>query len=61
LNQLLDLDARWSQRLRIAEQPGALRRAAIILAHSGDSWFWGLGCLAVWLLGDCASAPPTRE
>ncbi len=52
MDQLLELDARWSRRLRIAEKPGALRRAAIFLAHSGDSWFWGLGCLAVWLLGD---------
>lgn len=52
MESLLELDARLSQRLRVAEKPGALRQAAIFLAHSGDSWFWGLGCLAIWLLGD---------
>jgi undecaprenyl-diphosphatase len=29
---------------------------AIFLAHSGDSWFWGLGLAAVWL----ASGPPGK-
>ena len=52
MEHFLELDARWSQRLRVAKKPGLLRRAAIILAHSGDSWFWGLGCLAVWVFGD---------
>jgi len=23
-----------------------------LLAHSGDSWFWGAGLAAVWILGD---------
>jgi undecaprenyl-diphosphatase len=54
LETLLDIDARWSQRLRIADKPGPLRQAAIFLAHSGDSWFWGLGCLAIWIFGDAA-------
>ncbi len=54
MESLLELDARLSQRLRVAEKPGALRQIAIFLAHSGDSWFWGLGCLAIWLLGDPA-------
>ena len=36
--------------MRVAERPGLLRTAAILLAHSGDSWFWwgGLGLL-LWL------------
>ena len=43
---LLELDARLSNRLRVAEKPGAVRNIAVFLAHSGDSWFWlaGLGC-----------------
>lgn len=45
-------DARWTHRLRIAERPGLLRTLAATAAHSGDSWFWGLGLLLVWLLGD---------
>lgn len=52
LNKLLEADSRWSGRLNLAERPGPLRVAAAILAHSGDSWFWGLGLLAVWLAGD---------
>jgi undecaprenyl-diphosphatase len=51
LNALLEADARWSGRLNLAERPGPLRAAAGLLAHSGDSWFWGLGLLVVWLLG----------
>jgi len=51
LDTWLEADARWSARLNLAERPGPLRRAAGILAHSGDSWFWGLGLLLVWLLG----------
>jgi undecaprenyl-diphosphatase len=38
--RFLELDARWSARLRIAERSGPLRSFAIVLAHSGDSWFW---------------------
>ena len=50
LQRLLQADRRYSAKLRYAEKPGQLRRLAIFLAHSGDSWFWGLGLAAVWLL-----------
>ena len=52
MNDLIEQDARLSQRLRVAEKPGALRTLAGILAHSGDSWFWLLGLGVVWLVGD---------
>jgi undecaprenyl-diphosphatase len=50
LGRLLELDARLSAQLRVAERPGFLRKMAVLLAHSGDSWFWwgGLGLL-IWL------------
>src|SRR5215831_15185224 len=48
LQRLLEADRRYSARLRYAEKPGLLRRLAIWLAHSGDSWFWGAGLVAVW-------------
>lgn len=53
LQRFLELDARLSARLRVAERPGILRTLAIFLAHSGDSWFWwaGLGLL-IWLGDD---------
>jgi undecaprenyl-diphosphatase len=54
IQHLLETDARLSAQLRVAERPGLLRRLAIFLAHSGDSWFWGLGLLAVWVAGDAA-------
>jgi membrane-associated phospholipid phosphatase len=49
-SRLLELDDQISKRLRIAERPGMLRQAAALLAHSGDSWFWGvgLGLLAIF-------------
>jgi len=51
LNELLALDDAWTHRLRVAERPGLLRTLAILFAHSGDSWFWGLGLIVVFLLG----------
>ena len=50
-NALLDLDRRWTTRLRIAERPGLARTLAILLAHSGDSWFWGAALAVVWWTG----------
>jgi undecaprenyl-diphosphatase len=49
LRKLLELDARWSDKLRVADNPGLLRTLAAFIAHSGDSWFWGLGLLVVFL------------
>jgi len=49
---LLELDARLSARMRVAERPGLLRTVAIVLAHSGDSWFWWAGLGLLWWLGD---------
>lgn len=52
LRAVLEADVRCSRRLTIAERPGPLRALAGFLAHSGDSWFWGLGLAVVWALGD---------
>jgi len=50
--KLLELDARWSDKLRIAEQPGVLRTLAVVFAHSGDSWFCAIALVIVYWLGD---------
>jgi undecaprenyl-diphosphatase len=52
LNAILELDARLSSQMRVAEKPGALRAIAVFFAHSGDSWFWAIGLLALWIAGD---------
>src|SRR5262245_24857884 len=52
LKSVLQLDAHLSDQLRVAETPGVLRNLSIFFAHSGDSWFWGLGLLILWWLGD---------
>jgi undecaprenyl-diphosphatase len=52
MNRLLEIDARWSQQVRVAEKPGLLRTLAAILAHSGDSWFWLLGLIVLYFAGD---------
>ena len=54
MTSLLELDARLSNRMRVAEKPGALRNIAIVLAHSGDSWFWGAALILFWFFGDPA-------
>ena len=48
---MIELDARISEQMRIAEKPGPLRTIAAVLAHSGDSWFWLAGLGLLWWLG----------
>ena len=50
--RLMAVDAEYTRRLRIAESPGKLRSLGILLAHSGDSWFWLLGLGVLWWLGN---------
>jgi undecaprenyl-diphosphatase len=38
--------------MRVADKPGPLRTLAAFLAHSGDSWFWLLGLVLLYVLGD---------
>ncbi|MCU0488768.1 MAG: phosphatase PAP2 family protein [Anaerolineales bacterium] len=52
LQKLLQLDWKYSKKLKVAEKPGLLRNIARFLAHSGDSWYWLLGLAIVFLSGD---------
>ncbi|TRZ94473.1 MAG: phosphatase PAP2 family protein [Dehalococcoidia bacterium] len=52
LRSLLELDARLSGQMRVAEQPGLLRNMLAFLAHSGDSWLWCGGLIILWFFGD---------
>lgn len=54
LRSLLELDARLSDSLRVAEKPGALRTLAVFFAHSGDSWFWIAALFLLWLFSSSA-------
>jgi undecaprenyl-diphosphatase len=51
-HSLLELDARLSDQLRVAEKPGFLRNVAAFLAHSGDSWFWALALILFWFFSN---------
>ena len=51
---LLELDARLSDQLRVAEKPGFLRNIAVFFAHSGDSWFWAAALILLWFFGNSA-------
>lgn len=50
--KILEMDRDCSYALRVAEKPGRLRTLAMLFAHSGDSWFWGAGLVALWLVGN---------
>ena len=52
LRSLLELDARLSDRLRVAEKPGLLRSIAVFFAHSGDSWFWWAALIIFWFISN---------
>jgi undecaprenyl-diphosphatase len=47
--RVLDIDERFSERLRITNG-SRLRAAAAFFAHSGDSWFWLAGLMLLWLI-----------
>jgi undecaprenyl-diphosphatase len=49
---ILEFDANLSNKLRVAERPGLLRSIAVFFAHSGDSWFWGLALILLWIFTD---------
>jgi undecaprenyl-diphosphatase len=51
---LLALDERWTRSLRLRQEQRLLRGVAAVLAHSGDSWFWGAGLLLLIWRGDPA-------
>lgn len=52
LRSLLELDARLSDQLRVAEKPGILRNVSAFLAHSGDSWFWAAALILFWFFSN---------
>ena len=52
LRSLLELDARLSDQLRVAEKPGILRNTAAFFAHSGDSWFWAAALILLWFFSN---------
>ena len=51
-SSLQDADRRWTNKLCIANNPGPLRALSSFLAHSGDSWFWGIGLACIWQWGN---------
>jgi len=50
--RILAVDESVSRKMRVAEKPGLLRNVATFFAHSGDSWFWGIGLVLLWIIGD---------
>lgn len=52
LHSWAETDIRWTEQLRLPERAGPARALAALAAHSGDSWFWALGLLLVWITGD---------
>ena len=50
IQRLLAHDAQLSTRLRLNPTRAGLWTAAVVLAHSGDSWLWMIGLALVWLL-----------
>jgi len=50
LKNLIDTDARLTADLRLSPGANPWWRVVVLLAHSGDSWFWCIGLLIIWLL-----------
>jgi hypothetical protein len=58
LKRILELDRNWSYNLRVVEKPSLLRNFAMFFAHFGDSWFWGLAMVILWLAALLRAWPP---
>jgi undecaprenyl-diphosphatase len=52
LRRWLELDARWSAKLTVAQQHTGWRNFLRFMAHSGDSWFMIPVMGLIWLAGD---------
>lgn len=52
MQRALEIDARWTEAVRLPQERRSLRLVAAILAHSGDSWFWAAGLLLLAWRGD---------
>lgn len=52
LDEFLKWDKEASNKIRIIETDHALKPAAVIFAHSGDSWFWFIGLLPLVFWGN---------
>ncbi len=50
IKNLLELDGRLSQRLRLESGGSLAWKLAAFFAHSGDSWFWMAGLILIWLV-----------
>jgi undecaprenyl-diphosphatase len=51
LQRIQELDDRFAESSQVKEQPSFIRALAVVLAHSGDSWFWLIGLGLLWWLG----------
>ena len=49
MQKLIQLDVDLSNRLRMEVDESFRWKLVAFLAHSGDSWFWLLGLVVVWL------------
>ena len=52
IKSILEIDSRLSNKLGVAEKPGLLRTVAVFFAHSGDSWFWAVALMLLWLFAN---------
>jgi len=51
LRRIQELDDRFATASRTSKQPTFIRALAVVLAHSGDSWFWLVGLGLLWWSG----------
>lgn len=50
MKRWMEWDVQVSEKLRIDESRGWLKKSAALFAHSGDSWFWLAGLLLIAVL-----------
>jgi len=58
IRRVLNWDASSSQKIRLPDELSHLFRAAALVAHTGDSWFWVPAIALVWFFGGAAWRVP---
>jgi membrane-associated phospholipid phosphatase len=52
IRKVLELDNQLTNRMRLDTGPSFWWKVVGFLAHSGDSWFWMIGLVIIWLFID---------
>lgn len=52
MKKIVGFDEYITKKIQLLDKSGLLHYSAIFFAHSGDSWFWMVGMLILWVFSE---------